>query len=125
MTESTDLTGAEAIARLMRFDDGRWTPVGDPLPPFQHAPPDQNLVVAPWVLPCELAAITGDVLVVGEVAHQLLTRCARDDPVYVELAEQTMLFHSYDDTMAWLALVEVWVGRRLEPGRPWPIRVPS
>lgn len=113
------------VARLMRFVDGAWRPVGDPLPPFEHAPPDPTLVVAPWVLPREPPAEPGDVLTIAEVAHQLLARCERDDPVYIELAEQTMLFRSYDDTMAWLSEVEVWIGRRLVPGLPWPTHIPT
>jgi hypothetical protein len=119
------LEDREVVARLMRFSGKRWEPVGDPLPPFAHAPPDPNLMMAPWVLPIELGTEPGDVLVVGEIAHQLMVRCERDDPVYVELAEQTMLFRDHDETMAWLALIEVWIGRRLEPGLPWPTHIPT
>lgn len=108
----------------MRFEPGpeggRWQPVGDPLPPFAHAPPDPNLLVAPWVLPREPAPRSGDVVAVGEVAHALLARCERDDPVYTELAEQTLMFHPLDEVRAWLDTIEVWIGRRLPSGTPWP-----
>ena len=113
------------VGRLLRYDDGRWAPVGEPLPPFAHAPPDPRLPVAPWVLPRDLAAREADVLVVGELAHQLLVRCQRDDPLYLELAEQTMLLRDHDETMAWLAQIELWVGRRLDPDQPWPTTLPA
>lgn len=118
--------GTEAtVGRLLRFDDGRWQPVGEPLPPFAHAPPDPTLPVAPWVLPRDPAPAAADVLVLGELAHQLLVRCQPDDPLYAELAEQTMLFRSPEETMAWLAEIELWVGRRLDPGKPWPTGLPT
>ncbi len=104
----------------MRWQPQGWEPVGDPLPPFAHAPPAPQLLLAPWVLPRDLAPRAYDVLVVGELAHQLLTKCERDDPLYIELAEQTMLFNEREQAMAWLAEIEVWVGRRLDPGREWP-----
>ncbi len=116
---------APPVARLMRFVDGAWRPIGDPLPPFSHAPPDPGLIVAPWVVPAEPAPQGADVIVIGELAHQLMTRCERDDPLYAELAEQTMIFRSYEETVAWLDEIELWVGRRLEPGRPWPTSLPS
>ena len=109
----------------MRFADGVWGPIGDPLPPFSHAPPDPGLMVAPWVLPRNPAPCGGDVLVIGELAHQLVSRCDRADPFYVELAEQTMLFRSYEETVAWLDDIEMWIGRRLQPGRPWPTGLPD
>jgi hypothetical protein len=31
-----------------------------------------------------------------------------------------MLFNEREQAMAWLAEIEVWVGRRLDPGREWP-----
>lgn len=104
----------------MRWGDLGWEPVGEPLPPFAHAPPAPELLVAPWVLPKDLQPRTYDILVVGELAHQLVHRCESDDPLYIELAEQTMLFNEQDQTMAWLAQIEVWVGRRLDQTRPWP-----
>lgn len=105
----------------MRHGSGGWAPIGEPLPPFAHAPPKPQLLVAPWVLPRELEARAYDVLVVGELAHQLLTRCERDDPLYLELAEQTMMFNEQEQALAWLAEIEMWVGRRLDPGRDWPL----
>ncbi len=108
------------VGRLFRFDDGRWGAVGEPLPPFAHAPPDPSLFVAPWVLPGDLGTREGDVLTVGELAHVLMVRCERDDPLYLELAEQTLLFRGREETMAWLEEIELWVGRRLDPDRPWP-----
>lgn len=113
------------VGRLLRFDGARWQPVGEPLPAFAHAPPNPSLLVAPWVLPREPSPREADVVVVGELAHQLLVRCRRDDPLYLELAEQTMILRSHDETMAWLAEIELWVGRRLESGRPWPTGLPS
>ncbi len=50
----------------------------------------------------------------------LMVRCQTDDPLYTELVEQTMWFMDLDDTMAWLAGIELWVGRRLEPEARWP-----
>ena len=114
-----------AAGRLLRFDGERWEPLGEPLPPFAHAPPDPMLLVAPWVLPRDLEAREADVLVIGELAHQLLVRCQRDDPLYLELAQQTMLLRDHEETMAWLAQIELWVGRRLDPDRPWPTALPS
>lgn len=107
---------ARPVGRLLRHDGERWSPVGEPLPPFDHAPPDPTLAVAPWVLPRFLGARADDVVVVGELAHRLLVRCEADDPLVAELAEQTMVFRSPAETMAWLAEVEVWVGRRLDGG---------
>lgn len=117
------MTGAP-VGRLMRFEVGTgvsaWQPVGDPLPPFAHAPPDPNLPVAPWVVPRDPSPRSGDVIAIGEVAHLLLARCERDDPIYEELAHQTLLFHTAEDVHAWLGTIEVWIGRRLQPGEPWP-----
>lgn len=114
-----------AVGRLMRFRDGGWHPFGEPLPPFAHAPPAPQLLLAPWVLPNDPSPQQYDVIVVGELAHQLLTRCEPDDPIYLELAQQTMLFAEHDDVMAWLETVEVWVGKRLDPGTDWPTPRPS
>lgn len=108
------------VGRLLRFTDGRWLPVGEPLPPFDHAPPNPTLYLAPWVLPKDLEPGAGDVLAIGELAHVLMVRCESDDPLYLELAEQTLLFRGHEETMAWLEQIEVWVGRRLEPGETWP-----
>ncbi|MEM9565834.1 MAG: hypothetical protein AAGA93_24650 [Actinomycetota bacterium] len=119
--DPTSPVEAAPVGRVMRFDGDRWVPVGEPLPPFAHAPPNPSLYVAPWVLPGDLGTEVGDVLVIGELAHVLMVRCERDDPLYLELAEQTMLMRSYEDTMAWLEQIELWVGRRLEPDRPWPV----
>lgn len=104
----------------MRWQAPVWTPIGEPLPPFPHAPPAPQLLLAPWVLPREPAPQAYDVLIIGELAHQLLTRCEPDDPIYLELAEQTMIFNGREQTLAWLAEVEVWIGRRLASGRDWP-----
>jgi len=109
------------VGRLFRHDETGWLPVGEPLPPFAHAPPAPQLLLAPWVLPKELAPRTYDVIVIGELAHQLLTRCEPDDPIYLELAQQTMMFAEQEDVMDWLAQIEVWVGKRLEPGSDWPL----
>lgn len=114
-----------SVGRLMRFEEGRWRPVGEPLPPFDHAPPNPGLVLAPWVLPRTPAPRGADVVVVGELAHQLVARCEPDDPLYVELAHQTMILRSYEETLAWLDEIELWIGRRLEPRRPWPTRLPG
>lgn len=118
--QTTPSTGPATVGRLLRFSDGRWNPLGEPLPPFAHAPPDPSLYVAPWVLPGDLGTREGDVLVIGELAHVLMVRCERDDPLYLELAEQTMLFRGHEETMAWLEQIELWVGRRLDPDRSWP-----
>ncbi|MEO1060863.1 MAG: hypothetical protein AAFZ07_05550 [Actinomycetota bacterium] len=110
----------EPVGRLLRHDGERWSTVGEPLPPFEHAPPTPTLQFAPWVLPRELEPAAFDVVVVGELAHQLLGPCADDDPAVTQLVEQTLLFHPADEVAAWLAGVEVWIGRRLDPDRPWP-----
>ncbi|MEM7326522.1 MAG: hypothetical protein AAF531_25780 [Actinomycetota bacterium] len=111
---------AGPVGRLMRWGDSGWSPVGEPLPPFAHAPPAPQLLLAPWVLPQDPPPRAYDILVIGELAHQLVTRCERDDPIYAELAEQTMLLNGREATLAWLAEIEVWIGRRLDPGRDWP-----
>lgn len=108
------------VGRVMRHDDERWAAIGEPLPAFRHAPPTPSLPLAPWVLPTELGPRAFDVVVVGELAHQLLARCEADDPAVTQLVEQTLLFHPVDEARAWLAAVEVWLGRRLDPDRPWP-----
>lgn len=105
----------------MRHDGERWAPIGEPLPAFEHAPPMPDLPLAPWVLPADPAPRVGDVVVVGELAHQLLTRCPPDDVAVTQLVEQTLLFHPAEDAAAWLAQVEVWLGRRLDPDREWPL----
>lgn len=106
----------------MRHGENGWAPVGEQLPPFPHAPPRPQVPIAPWVLPRDLEPASFDVVVVGELAHQLITRCEGDDPIVMELAEQTAVLHGVEATRAWLAEVEVWLGHRLEPGRPWPVR---
>ncbi|MEM9714574.1 MAG: hypothetical protein AAGA17_20295, partial [Actinomycetota bacterium] len=73
-----------------------------------------------WVLPAELGPQAFDVVVVGELAHQLLGRCEPDDVAVQQLAQQTALFHPVDEARAWMATVEVWIGRRLDPAQPWP-----
>ncbi|MEM8925801.1 MAG: hypothetical protein AAGD35_20040 [Actinomycetota bacterium] len=111
---------APAVGRLLRAtgDDG-WAPVGEPLPPFDHAPPAPSLALAPWVLPATLEPRAFDVVVVGELAHQLLGRCDPDDEAVIRLFEQTALLHGPEAAAAWLAEVEVWLGRRLDR-TPWP-----
>jgi hypothetical protein len=111
---------AAPAGRLLRYDGERWRPVGDPLPAFEHAPPTPQLPFAPWVLPRALAPRAFDVVVVGETAHQLLARCADDDVAVESLAAQSMLFYEPHEVMRWLTGIEVWLGRRLEPDRPWP-----
>ncbi|MEL7157256.1 MAG: hypothetical protein AAFN30_11720 [Actinomycetota bacterium] len=106
--------------RLFRHDGRQWRVVGDRLPPFPHAPPTPQRPIAPWVLPREPAPRARDVVVVGELAHQLLERCPEHDPAYEQLVQQTLLFNEPDAARAWLASVEVWFGRRLDPSRPWP-----
>jgi hypothetical protein len=110
-----------AVGRLLRHGETGWMPVGEPLPPFGHAPPAPQLLLAPWVLPKDLEPRAYDVIVVGELAHQLLTQCQPDDPIYVELAQQTMMFAEQAHVVEWLAQIEVWVGRRLDPGAEWPL----
>lgn len=105
----------------MRHDGQRWVPVGDPLPAFAHAPPSPELALAPWVLPADPAPRSGDVVVVAEISHQLLAPCPPDDVAVTRLVEQTLLFHPPEAAAVWLAGVEVWLGRRLEPGRAWPL----
>ena len=109
------------VGRLLRHDGCRWEPVGEPLPPFRHAPPAPTAIVAPWVLPRELGPRANDVVVIGELAHQLVVRCLEDDPAFIALVQQTMLFHEPAAVAAWLAEIEVWMGRRLDQGRPWPL----
>ena len=109
----------------MRFEDGDWRAVGDPLPSFAHLPPDPDRLLAPWALPRVPAPKAGDVLAFGRHAHQLMVRCEPDDPLYLELAGQTMVLHSEEQTIAWLNEIELWIGRRLDPGTPWPTSVPS
>ena len=108
-----------AVGRLMRWDGQRWATIGDPLPAFEHAPPTPTLPFAPWVLPIELGAAAYDVVVVGEIAHQLMIRCAEDDEVFEQLANQSMMFFELHEVMRWLTEVEVWMGRRLDPAQPW------
>jgi hypothetical protein len=105
--------------RLMRHDGERWCAVGELLAPFEHAWPMPQLLFAPWVLPRELGARVHDVVVVDELAHQLMMRCADDDPAVSRLAQQTMLFHDVAETIAWLGQIEVWMGRRLDPTKAW------
>ncbi|MEM9713885.1 MAG: hypothetical protein AAGA17_16825, partial [Actinomycetota bacterium] len=81
------------VGRLLRHDGDRWAPLGEPLPAFDHAPPTPTLQLAPWVLPAELGPQAFDVVVVGELAHQLLGRCEPDDVAVQQLAQQTALFH--------------------------------
>lgn len=109
----------DAVGRLLRWDGQHWGTVGDPLPAFEHAPPTPQLPFAPWVLPIELGAAAYDVVVVGEIAHQLMIRCAEDDEVFEQLANQAMLFFEMHEVMRWLTEVEVWMGRRLDPTQPW------
>ena len=125
MAGVTNSSTPSPMARLLRHDGSLWQPVGDPLPPFAHIPPDPDRLLAPWAVPREPAPEAGDVLSLGDHAHQLMVRCDADDPLYVELARQTMVLHSYEETAAWLSEIEVWIGRRLDPGRPWPTSVPS
>lgn len=101
------------VARLMREIDGRLEPVGDPLPPFDHAPPSPNREMAPWILPRELATRPGDLVVIGEVAHRMLAPMPPDDPAVQDLWDQTALLHGVEATRAWFAEVEVWLGMKL------------
>jgi hypothetical protein len=99
----------------------RWQAVGDPLPSFAHAPPRPNEPFAAWILPRSLEPRTGDVVVVGEVAHRLLAPCPPDDPAYDEVLTQTSALYSAPEVAQWLAMVEVWLGFRLDspPGGEW------
>jgi hypothetical protein len=97
-----------------------WLPVGDPLPPFAHAPPALGVEIAPWVVPRELGARSRDVLILGEQGHQLLTPCPPDDGAYQQLYEQASLFHGPQEAQRWLAAIEVWIGRRLASDERWP-----
>ena len=72
------------------------------------------------MLPRSLGPRPYDVVVIGELAHQLMARCADDDPAVEGLVAQTLLFHDPEETAAWLSEVEVWIGRRLGPQSPWP-----
>lgn len=110
----------EAAGRLFRHLDGRWTPIGDPLPAFAHAPPAPAQPFAPWVLPRDPAPLPYDVVVIGEYAQQLLAPCDADDPAVVSLAEHTSMLHGVEAATTWLAGVTVWLGRLLEPDREWP-----
>ncbi len=112
--------GEITVGRLFRHDGSRWLPVGEPLPPFQHAPPSPQQPIAPWVLPGDLEPRAFDVVVVGELSHQLLERCGEDDIAYQQLVQQTLLFAEPADAWAWLASIEVWFGRKLSPDRDWP-----
>jgi hypothetical protein len=112
--------GAEPVGRVLRWDGTTWQPLGEPLPAFEHAPPMPQLPFAPWVLPRELACRAFDVVVVGELAHQLMAQCAPDDEAVETLLDQTMLFLEPDEAMRWLVQVEVWIGRKLDQSRPWP-----
>ena len=125
MGDVSDSSTPPAMARLMRHDGAVWQQVGEPMPPLAHIPPDPARLLAPWAVPCDPAPEAGDVLSLGDHAHQLMVRCDADDPLYVELERQTMVLHSSEETAAWLSEIEVWIGRRLEPGRPWPTSVPS
>jgi hypothetical protein len=107
------------VGRVLRYQDGEWRPIGEPLPAFEHAPPTPQLLLAPWVLPRDLEVEALDVVVVGELAHQLVGRCTPDDPAVQQLAQQTMLFHGAEAAATWLSQVEVWMGHRRDPGRPW------
>lgn len=77
--------------------------------------------IAAWVLPIAVEARIGDVVVWQEVAHQLIGHCGPDSPEVHTLAAQTMALHGADETSAWLAVVDVWVGRRLKPEQDWPM----
>jgi len=109
------------VGRLLRHDGSGWQPVGEPLPPFEFAPPNPQLPFAPWVLPRELQPQPFDVVVVGEIAHQLMARCAEDDEVVEELATAAMIFHEPHEVMRWMTEIEVWLGRRLDPELPWSL----
>lgn len=72
------------------------------------------------MLPRALGPRPYDVVVIGELAHQLMARCADDDPAVEALVAQTLLFHGPEETAVWLSEIEVWIGRRLGPKSPWP-----
>lgn len=118
--DSMEQPAETPVGRLFRHDGGHWLPVGEPLPPFQHAPPSPQLAIAPWVLPRDPAPRPFDVVVVGELCHQLLDRAGEEDPAYLQLIDQTLLFADAADAWAWLGSIEVWFGRRLSPDRAWP-----
>ena len=75
--------------------------------------------MAPWVLPRELGAVPGDVLVCGEIAHRLLAPMDADDDSVVDLWEQTVLLHGVEAARDWFAQVEVWLGMQLAAGQAW------
>jgi len=106
--------------RLFRFTDDGWQPFGDPLPPFAHAPPDPGRPLAPWVLPRELDPQQWDVVVVDEQVHQLMVPLGADDDAVQALWHQTTALHTAAEAREWFAQITVWLGRRVEPGRPWP-----
>lgn len=108
------------LGRLFRFTDGVWRAIGEPLAPFDHAPPDPSLPLAPWVLPRDPEPTQGDVVVVNEQAHQLLAELGPDDQAVQNLWQQTTLFFPPDEAAAWFGGVTVWLGQRLTPDRPWP-----
>jgi len=108
------------IGRVFRYVENRWQPISEPLPPFTHAAPDPSRSVAPWVLPREVGVQPGDVVAWHEVAFRLLARCAEDSVEVRTLATQTLALHDAADVQQWLREVEVWLGMRIDPARPWP-----
>ncbi len=72
-----DEAGPARIIR--RTEDGRWTPVGGPLPPLEddglHQSTPEAHAVTWWTFPREPVLHGGDVMLHRERAWRLLDRC--------------------------------------------------
>ena len=97
-------------ARIMRRSEGRWLPVGDPLPPVDdevfHEPVNEGDAVF-WHFPLSQDVRAGDVLVVRESTVRLFGRCGPSHPAVLRLVAMA--------GAEWAAGRQVWSGRAVDP----------
>ncbi len=98
-------------ARLLRQTNGRWMPVGEPLPPVDHPelhePIRQDTTVW-WHFADGLDVRSDDVLIVREHTVRLLDRCGPNHWAVARLAQVA--------GGEWADGRQVWSGRVVDPG---------
>lgn len=103
--------------RVFRKVDGRWEPIGEPLPVWDHVPPRPRQPINVWVLPKGEGYQVGDVVAFAETGHRLLSLVPADDAAWGEVMDAALAMNTPGHVREWAGQIDLWLGMRL--AAPW------